>query len=78
MSDFLPCPSRLIGKPDHLGLDLSHFGSLDSCCREKNKIGGFGDLAPSGYLDRLFVHKDYQRRGFATAITWRILQKIRS
>ena len=24
MSDFLPAPSRLIGKPDHLGLDLAH------------------------------------------------------
>lgn len=35
---------------------------------EKNKIVGFGDLAPSGYLDRLFVHKDYQRKGIATAI----------
>lgn len=35
---------------------------------EKNKIVGFGDLAPSGYLDRLFVHKDYQRRGIASAI----------
>lgn len=31
-------------------------------------IVGFGDIEKSGYLDRLFVHKDYQRRGIATCI----------
>ena len=35
---------------------------------ENNIIVGFGDIDKSGYLDRLFVHKDYQRRGIATAI----------
>lgn len=29
---------------------------------------GFGDMDESGYLDRLYVHKDYQRQGIATAI----------
>lgn len=29
---------------------------------------GFGDMDESGYLDRLYVHKDYQRQGVATAI----------
>lgn len=29
---------------------------------------GFGDIADDGYLDRLYVHKDYQRRGVATAL----------
>ena len=32
------------------------------------KIVGFGDMDEIGYLDRLYVHKDYQRRGVATAI----------
>lgn len=32
------------------------------------KIVGFGDIDDSGYLDRLYVHKDYQRRGIATAL----------
>lgn len=32
------------------------------------KIVGFGDMDETGYLDRLYVHKDYQRRGVATAI----------
>ncbi|MDD6237394.1 MAG: GNAT family N-acetyltransferase [Clostridiales bacterium] len=35
---------------------------------------GFGDLILTGYLDRLYVHKDYQRRGVGTAITDRLEQ----
>lgn len=31
-------------------------------------IVGFGDIDRTGYLDRLFVHRDYQRKGVATAI----------
>ena len=32
------------------------------------KIVGFGDMGETGYLDRLYVHKDHQRQGVATAI----------
>lgn len=38
------------------------------------KIVGFGDL-DNAYLDRLFVHKDYQRLGIATAITEKLEQE---
>lgn len=31
-------------------------------------IVGFGDMDQTGYLDRLFVHQDYQRQGIASAI----------
>lgn len=31
-------------------------------------IIGFGDINKAGYLDRLFVHSEYQRKGIATAI----------
>jgi len=31
-------------------------------------IVGFADLAEDGYLDRLYVHRAYQRRGIATAL----------
>ena len=31
-------------------------------------IVGFGNIRFPGYLDKLFVHKDFQRRGIATAI----------
>lgn len=32
------------------------------------KIVGFGDITQDGYLDRLFVHKDFQGQGIATRI----------
>ena len=35
---------------------------------EDNIIVGFGDIDKMGYLDRLYVHKDYQNRGIATGI----------
>ena len=35
---------------------------------EENLLVGFGDIDKTGYLDRLFVHKDNQRKGIATAI----------
>ena len=31
-------------------------------------VAGFADLADDGYLDRLYVHKDLQGRGIATAV----------
>lgn len=35
---------------------------------EKDVIVGFGDIDKTGYLDRLYVHKDYQNKGIATNI----------
>ena len=35
---------------------------------ESGKIVGFGDMDETGYLDRLYVHKDYQGQGIASAI----------
>lgn len=35
---------------------------------ENDIIVGFGDIDNTGYLDRLYVHKDYQGKGIATAI----------
>lgn len=43
---------------------------------ENKIIIGFGDIDKTGYLDRLFVHKDYQNRGIATAICDRLEQKM--
>lgn len=43
---------------------------------ENKIIVGFGDIDETGYLDRLFVHKDYQNRGVATAICNRLEQKM--
>ena len=39
---------------------------------EGEKIVGFGDMDSTGYLDRLYVHKDHQKKGIATAISDRL------
>lgn len=31
-----------------------------------NQVVGFGDIDDTGYLDRLYVHKDFQRQGIAS------------
>lgn len=33
-----------------------------------NLLVGFGDIDKTGYLDRLYVHKDFQGRGVATSL----------
>lgn len=35
---------------------------------EDGTITGFGDIDKTGYLDRLYVHKDHQGQGIATAL----------
>lgn len=39
-------------------------------------IVGFGDIDEAGYLDRLYVHADYQGKGIATAICSQLEQAI--
>lgn len=38
----------------------------------ENQIVGFGDLTEKGYLDRLYVHKDFQGQGIAAAIVQKL------
>lgn len=35
---------------------------------EKGRITGFGDIAPDGFLDRLYVHRNCQSQGIGSAI----------
>lgn len=39
-------------------------------------IVGFGDIDKTGYLDRLYVHADYQGKGIATAICNQLEQAV--
>lgn len=39
---------------------------------EGDTIVGFGDMDQTGYLDRLYVHSEYQGKGIATAICDRL------
>lgn len=52
---------------------LSHFTVV---AIENNAIVGFGDIDKTGYLDRLFVHKNYQNQGIATAICNKLEQSF--
>lgn len=45
---------------------------------EGSKIIGFGDMDDNGYLDRLYVHKDYQGKGIATMICDNLEQTVLS
>ena len=47
-------------------LSLSEHFSLVAI--KGGSIAGFVDIDKTGYLDRLYVHKDYQSQGIATAI----------
>lgn len=43
-------------------------------------IVGFGDTDGAGYLDRLFVHKDYQHKGIGSALcdNWKNRRMVKS
>ena len=45
-----------------------HFTIIAADKDRKDIITGFGDIDKTGYLDRLYVHKDYQNQGIATMI----------
>ncbi len=57
------------GKIDIVAWDKSFLEHNTLVAEENNIIVGFGDMDNHGYLDRLFVHKDYQGKGIATTIT---------
>lgn len=40
------------------------------------RITGFGDIDKTGYLDRLYVHRDYQRKGIASLICDQLEQAV--
>lgn len=44
---------------------------------ERGKLLGFGNVTADGYLDMLYVHKDHQRQGIATAICDRLEQQVK-
>ncbi len=52
----------------------SHYSLV---AEEDGIIAGFGDIDETGYLDRLYVHKDYQGRRIGTAICERLESRAR-
>lgn len=56
------------GDVDLTAWDKSFSEHYTVVAEEDGIIVGFGDIDSSGYIDRLYVHKDYQHRGIGTAI----------
>ena len=55
------------GNVDLAQWDKSFLEHYSLVAVQNHKITGFGDIDKTGYLDRLYVHKDYQNQGIASA-----------
>ena len=53
---------------DAAAWDASLLAHRTLVAEEKGMIIGFADLAEDGYLDRLYVHRDWQGLGVASAL----------
>ena len=56
------------GEVDFQAWDESFRTHRTIVATENGVIVGFGDMDEDGYLDRLYVHKDHQGQGIASAI----------
>lgn len=56
------------GQVDLEAWDASFLRHTTLVAEKNGVLVGFGDMAEDGYLDRLYVHKDYQGQGIATAL----------
>lgn len=56
------------GEVDLTAWDASFLAHRTLAAVEGETIVGFADMDGSGYLDRLYVHRDFQRRGVASAL----------
>lgn len=56
------------GNVDLAAWDISFLAHHSLVAEENGEILGFADMDTTGYLDRLYVHKDYQGQGVATAL----------
>lgn len=48
--------------------NISFLNNYTLVAEENEMIIGFGDIDNTGYIDRLYIHKDRQRKGIAKAI----------
>ena len=64
-SSWMPGQAALLLSKPGILLILEHKTFVAA---EGGIIIGFGDIDKKGYLDRLYIHKDFQRRGIASTI----------
>lgn len=65
------------GKEEPKEWNRSLLGHYSLVAVEDGIVIGFGDIDQSGYLDRLYVHKDYQGKGVASAICDKLEQAVK-
>ena len=65
------------GLPDLEAWNRSFLEHVAFVAEAEGVIAGFGDIDETGYLDRLYVHKDYQGRGIGTALCDALEQSVR-
>ena len=68
------CNAWATGQIDLAAWDNSFLAHHTLVAVEDDKIVGFGDIDSTGYLDRLYIHKDYQNRGIASALCQQLEQ----
>ncbi len=56
------------GNPDLVKWDQSFQAHQTLIAEEDDRIVGFADIDRTGYLDRLYVHREYQGQGIATLL----------
>ena len=56
------------GLPDLEQWDRSFLEHTTFVAEAEGVIAGFGDIDGTGYLDRLYVHRDYQKKGIGRAL----------
>lgn len=54
--------------PDSVAWDPTFLAHRTLVAEEKGEIVGFADMDDTGYLDRLYVHRNHQGEGVATAL----------
>lgn len=57
----------------YVRISLSHNSSYVAV--RSDTIVGFADITTDGYLDHLFVHKDFQGQGIASGLLHRVEQE---
>lgn len=65
------------GQIDLEGWDRSFQGHDSVVALDDQILVGFGDIDVTGYLDRLYVHADYQRKGIGSMICDRLERAVR-
>ncbi|MHC5353209.1 GNAT family N-acetyltransferase [Myroides sp. LJL115] len=77
--DYSDCQIKVWANPnkDLSQWNLSLLQNHSFVAQIKSEIVGFIDISPSGYLDHLFVHKDHQGQGIASALYQKIIETIK-